>query len=151
MTTAMRVVTMGNFIYLFLGSIDIYIFLYSLFRWSMVDVPIPETYMNITHMTRTLSGLKPYTQYAFYIKTYTIDTEKRGGQSQLQYFRTDADRKSFVYKLKFLFNIIINITHLKSCIKTFATHCIFRIEPAKINHFNKQVNMFMSGFLVACF
>ncbi|KRT86246.1 Fibronectin domain-containing protein [Oryctes borbonicus] len=60
--------------------------------WSIVDVPIPETYMNITHMTRTLAGLKPYTQYAFYIKTYTIATEKRGGESHIQYFRTDADQ-----------------------------------------------------------
>ncbi|GJQ69970.1 InR [Trypoxylus dichotomus] len=60
--------------------------------WSIVDVPIPETYMNITHMIRILAGLKPYTQYAFYIKTYTIATEKRGGESHIQYFRTDADQ-----------------------------------------------------------
>lgn len=61
--------------------------------WSIVDVAIPDTYMNITHMTKNLTGLKPYTQYAFYIKTYMIAIEKNGAESNIQYFRTDADRK----------------------------------------------------------
>lgn len=65
-----------------------------------MDVQIPDTYMNISDMNRTLTGLNPYTQYALYIKTYTIATVKDGGQSPIQYFRTDADRK-------FYFNIIL--------------------------------------------
>ncbi|XP_076760117.1 insulin-like receptor-like [Xylocopa sonorina] len=35
-----------------------------------------------------LSQLKPYTQYAYYVKTYTIATERSGAQSNLTYFRT---------------------------------------------------------------
>lgn len=35
-----------------------------------------------------LTWLKPYTQYAYYVKTYTIATERSGAQSPIQYFRT---------------------------------------------------------------
>ncbi|XP_053999330.1 insulin-like receptor [Hylaeus anthracinus] len=38
--------------------------------------------------THYLSQLKPYTQYAYYVKTYTIATERSGAQSNLTYFRT---------------------------------------------------------------
>lgn len=38
--------------------------------------------------TALLSWLKPYTQYAYYVKTYTIATERNGAQSRIQYFRT---------------------------------------------------------------
>lgn len=38
--------------------------------------------------THYLSQLKPYTQYAYYVKTYAIATERSGGQSNLTYFRT---------------------------------------------------------------
>lgn len=40
-----------------------------------------------------LPYLKPYTQYAFYVKTYTIATEQSGAQSQISYFRTKPDGK----------------------------------------------------------
>ncbi|GFG35214.1 hypothetical protein Cfor_01318, partial [Coptotermes formosanus] len=38
--------------------------------------------------TAILTRLKPYTQYAYYVKTYTIATERSGAQSPIQYFRT---------------------------------------------------------------
>ncbi|CAK9825863.1 Insulin-like receptor [Anthophora retusa] len=41
-----------------------------------------------------LSQLKPYTQYAYYVKTYTIATERSGAQSNLTYFRTMPDAPS---------------------------------------------------------
>ncbi|XP_012136523.2 insulin-like receptor-like isoform X2 [Megachile rotundata] len=41
-----------------------------------------------------LSRLKPYTQYAYYVKTYSIATEKSGAQSKLTYFRTMPDAPS---------------------------------------------------------
>lgn len=41
-----------------------------------------------------LSQLKPYTQYAYYVKTYTIATEKSGAQSKLTYFVTFPEAPS---------------------------------------------------------
>lgn len=46
-----------------------------------------------------LSLLTPYTRYAFYIKTYTIASEPRGGQSEIHYFRTKASQPEAVPKL----------------------------------------------------
>ncbi|XP_034171540.2 insulin-like receptor-like isoform X1 [Osmia lignaria lignaria] len=44
--------------------------------------------------THYLSQLKPYTQYAYYVKTYTIATERSGAQSKLMYFRTMPEAPS---------------------------------------------------------
>lgn len=49
--------------------------------WHVEDM---ATNVNIAILTR----LKPYTQYAYYVKTYTIATERSGAQSPIQYFRT---------------------------------------------------------------
>lgn len=46
-----------------------------------------------------LLQLKPYTQYAYYVKTYTISTERSGAQSQLKYFTTLPGRPSVVRSL----------------------------------------------------
>lgn len=46
-----------------------------------------------------LSFLEAYTQYAFYVKTYTIATETNGGQSDIQYFRTAPSDPSPVRQL----------------------------------------------------
>lgn len=40
-----------------------------------------------------LAQLKPYTQYAYYVKTYTVATERFGAQSNISYFRTSPDGK----------------------------------------------------------
>nr|WML96173.1 insulin receptor [Colaphellus bowringi] len=53
--------------------------------WRVVDVPNREDEQPIN---QPLPSLKPYTQYAFYVKTYTIASEKNGSQSEIQYFRT---------------------------------------------------------------
>ncbi|PNF35477.1 Insulin-like receptor [Cryptotermes secundus] len=49
--------------------------------WHVQDMAVNVTITILTH-------LKPYTQYAFYVKTYTIATERSGAQSPIQYFRT---------------------------------------------------------------
>ncbi|KAI4497351.1 hypothetical protein M0802_007598 [Mischocyttarus mexicanus] len=41
-----------------------------------------------TYLSHILTQLKPYTQYAFYVKTYTIATERSGAQSKVTYFTT---------------------------------------------------------------
>ncbi|XP_076640887.1 insulin-like receptor-like isoform X1 [Halictus rubicundus] len=61
--------------------------------WKVDDVSISKNYstMNSSEsnvQTHFLSQLKPYTQYAYYVKTYTIATERSGAQSNLTYFRT---------------------------------------------------------------
>lgn len=66
--------------------------------WQVDDVSASENpaakdgeKQEINHI---LTRLKPYTQYAFYVKTYTVATEKSGAQSPIQYFRTEPDRPS---------------------------------------------------------
>lgn len=54
------------------------------------DVPEIQVFM---------ARLKPYTQYAYYIKTYTIASEPYGGQSDIQYFTTKPDKPETVRKL----------------------------------------------------
>lgn len=44
--------------------------------------------------THILTILKPYTQYVFYVKTYTTATERLGAQSELEYFTTLPDAPS---------------------------------------------------------
>ncbi|KAL0128719.1 hypothetical protein PUN28_003826 [Cardiocondyla obscurior] len=44
--------------------------------------------------THILTLLKPYTQYAYYVKTYTIATERSGAQSKVKYFTTLPDAPS---------------------------------------------------------
>ncbi|XP_075233656.1 insulin receptor-like [Lycorma delicatula] len=59
--------------------------------WKTKDLP-PENkfYDGRYHI---LTGLKPDTQYAFYVKTYTVKQE--GGQSDLQYVRTLPSKPTF--------------------------------------------------------
>lgn len=47
-----------------------------------------------------ITNLKPYTQYAFYVKTYTIASEPSGGQSDILYFRTAPWQPGMVQKIK---------------------------------------------------
>lgn len=46
--------------------------------------------------TKILTQLKPYTQYAYYVKTYTLGSEGLGGQSKIKYFTTAPGTPSVV-------------------------------------------------------
>ncbi|XP_066996033.2 insulin-like peptide receptor [Anabrus simplex] len=59
--------------------------------WRVDDVPVPDGANEVFH---PLTRLNPYTQYAFYVKTYTIATERTGAQSPIQYFMTKPDTPS---------------------------------------------------------
>ncbi|BES91403.1 tyrosine-protein kinase receptor [Nesidiocoris tenuis] len=59
--------------------------------WRVEDVSTDNKDEWINHL---LARLKPFTQYAFYVKTYTIATEESGAQSEIQYFRTAPDTPS---------------------------------------------------------
>lgn len=78
---AMPVVGTGNFFFKFL----LFVSTINFCRWRVDDVMIHDDDENVTH---PLTALKPYTQYAFYVKTYTIATERRGAQSKIDYFTT---------------------------------------------------------------
>ena len=64
--------------------------------WILTD---PQTSSDII-----LTNLKPYTQYAVYVKTMTISTETRSGESEIIYFRTKPDQPSFIRKLEIYSN-----------------------------------------------
>jgi hypothetical protein len=48
---------------------------------------------NDTNLIHIITYLKPYTQYALYVKTYTIASETKGAQSDILYFKTQPDSK----------------------------------------------------------
>lgn len=64
-----------------------------IFRWRVDDVGNQED--NNSSLHHLLAQLKPYTQYAFYVKTYIVATERSGAQSPIYYFRTLPDGKVF--------------------------------------------------------
>uniref|UniRef100_A0A336M6T9 Tyrosine-protein kinase receptor n=1 Tax=Culicoides sonorensis TaxID=179676 RepID=A0A336M6T9_CULSO len=49
--------------------------------------------------THPLTKLKPFTQYAYYVKTLMISSENNGGQSEIRYFKTLAHTPMHVQKL----------------------------------------------------
>ncbi|XP_011300657.1 insulin-like receptor [Fopius arisanus] len=55
-------------------------------RWRVDDVAATDS--SEPYLTHILTQLKSYTQYAYYVKTYTIATERSGAQSDLMYFTT---------------------------------------------------------------
>lgn len=65
--------------------------------WQVDDVP--DNNRNMTPVSIIATHLKPYTQYAFFIRTYTVASEKRGGISPIQYFRTLPYKPEPVTKL----------------------------------------------------
>ncbi|CAH0562735.1 unnamed protein product [Brassicogethes aeneus] len=52
------------------------------------DWRVDDVAKNDEKITHPLLKLKPYTQYAYYVKTYTVATERNGAQSKIKYFRT---------------------------------------------------------------
>nr|CAD7259749.1 unnamed protein product [Timema shepardi] len=70
--------------------------------WKVDDVHVPDNQSaSVYHL---LSRLKPYTQYAYYVKTYTIATERTGAQSPIYYFRTSPDIPSVPMSLQVFSN-----------------------------------------------
>lgn len=51
---------------------------------------------NSTPITIFAFNLEPYTQYAYYIRTYTVASEQRGGLSPIKYFLTAPYRPDSV-------------------------------------------------------
>jgi hypothetical protein len=74
--------------------------------WRVDDVPnTVATYEDDSNAPRgvyqILTRLKPNTQYAFYVKTYSLTTASHyGGQSPIQYFTTLPSRPSPPVKLR---------------------------------------------------
>lgn len=73
------------------------LFPYLLRRWKSVDVEVPDAAGNSNvsrdNITHPITHLKPYTRYAYYVRTYTIAMETNGAQSKIQYFTTNPSSK----------------------------------------------------------
>lgn len=59
--------------------------------FSNSSTPITKENMHI------IPNLKAYTQYALYIKTYTLAIATRGAQSDIIYFKTMPSRKFVIF------------------------------------------------------
>lgn len=66
--------------------------------WTLED--ILDNNRNSSTVTHILTHLKPYTQYAYYVRTYTVASEQRGGLSPIQYFTTLPYKPDPITKLK---------------------------------------------------
>ncbi|XP_055527832.1 insulin-like receptor isoform X2 [Wyeomyia smithii] len=53
--------------------------------WRLDDI---SEFNTENYTSKILTQLKPYTQYAYYVKTYTLASEGLGGQSRIKYFIT---------------------------------------------------------------
>ncbi|KAL1493064.1 hypothetical protein ABEB36_011201 [Hypothenemus hampei] len=60
-------------------------------NWHVDDV---ANNLDVDPVRHTISNLKPFTQYAFFVKTYTIASEQRGAQSMITYFITKPAQPS---------------------------------------------------------
>lgn len=65
--------------------------------WSVEDV---NTFNSNDQINQPLTNLEPYTQYAYYVKAYTLATEQKGAQSDIKYFTTKPDQPTRVKKAK---------------------------------------------------
>jgi len=63
---------------------------FSIYSWHTKDVLIKRSTEKDPHLYDILVGLKPWTQYAVYVETYTTALAKQGARSKLVYFRTAA-------------------------------------------------------------
>lgn len=61
--------------------------------WMLEDI---NDFVPQDEIAFPLTNLEPFTQYAFYVKAYTLSTEQNGAQSQIQYIRTQAGQPSSV-------------------------------------------------------
>lgn len=66
--------------------------------WLVDDVN--DFNSNDSFIAYPLTKLEPYTQYAYYVKAYTLATEKTGAQSKINYFRTLPGIPQAITKLK---------------------------------------------------
>lgn len=64
------------------------------------DDPDENENANVTRVTHLISHLEPFTQYAYYVKTYTLSSVSMGAISPIQYFRTAPGEPSIVQRLK---------------------------------------------------
>lgn len=60
--------------------------------WQVKEVSIGDDSLNSTHIEYLLLDLKPFTDYAVHVKTYTLRSSiqgaDKGGQTTLHYFTT---------------------------------------------------------------
>lgn len=81
--------------------------------WHVIDVPYGTDENNIQHasqpgnLVKFVPHLEPFTQYAFYVKTYT--KSNIGGQSKIKYFRTLSNRPSVPKEIHAFSNSTSNI------------------------------------------
>lgn len=80
--------------------------------WQVDDVV--DNNRNSTPISVLVTHLKPFTQYAYYIRTYTVASETRGGITPIKYFRTMPWKPDVVTRLSVKTNgsseIVRNLT-----------------------------------------
>jgi insulin receptor len=64
-------------------------------KWKVAYVVLTTNHSTIaSRMSHNVTHLKPFTQYAYYVKSYVTASAAEEGRSSIQYFRTYPDRPS---------------------------------------------------------
>lgn len=71
--------------------LDILTFFLYYLSWSAHDV---DDFDETSSIYFPITKLKPYTQYAYYVKASIVPTEKHGAQSEIRYFKTLPEQPS---------------------------------------------------------
>lgn len=91
--------------------------------WQVDDIGAATIPRNGTGKFPVLiNNLQPYTQYAYYLRTYTVASETRGGITQIQYFRTNPHIPKQVTRLSVTTNSsseLVRIPLLRICANVF--------------------------------
>lgn len=86
-------------------------------NWRVEDVNKED---NNKHLTAFMAKLQPNTQYAYYVKTYTLASEKVGGQSRIYYLKTRPAQPEQVLKVT-------------AIVETDSSFTVTWQRPAKVN------------------
>lgn len=63
-------------------------------NWRVAYVVLNSHVEDVTTISYNITRLKPFTQYAYYVKTYATASATQEGRSSIQFFRTLPDRPS---------------------------------------------------------
>lgn len=76
--------------------------------WHVDDVSdsdlISDDENDAPQVTHLITHVEPYTQYAFYVKTYTLSSVSMGAISKIEYFRSAPGEPGIVQKLRGISN-----------------------------------------------
>ncbi|XP_035790294.1 insulin-like receptor [Anopheles albimanus] len=107
--------------------------------WRVDDI---SNWQDAGQNSHLLTRLTPYTQYAYYVTTYTLSSENKGGQSDITYFRTAPGQPRMVRSLTVNVDMDTNRVVIKwePPIKIFGQLKQYRVSASLNEEKNDMIN-----------